>query len=142
MTETAIVAIVSALFGFLGGLVPSVSSALKSRADAKLGAKQVDLDHLRIIIDELQEEIERRKKDQEAERAALEARIVVLETDCTTKDQRIGELEAKLTHLLEERNGLEKKVAALTTYIDLLTKIMQQHNIPVPERKATDELKP
>jgi len=138
MSETAVVAIVSALFGLIGGLATSVPSALKLRAEAKLAAKQSDLDHLRAVIDELQEEIERRKKDRAEERKILEARIQALEDNCDEKDRLIGELETQIHQLTEERSQLEARISALVRYIDLLTEVMQSHNIPVPERKRNE----
>lgn len=133
-SHETIVAMLAALLGFMGGLIPSISSALKNRSDAHISAKKTDLDALRIIIDEMQEDRERVKKDRKDEQERYEKRLILLENGSVEKDRVIDALQETVQELSNDKSCLEEDVSTLATYIDNLTDIMKAHDIPVPAR--------
>lgn len=133
-SHETIVAMLAALLGFMGGLIPSVSLALKNRAEAQITAKKSDLDALRTIIDEMREDREHVKKDRKDEQERYEKRLVLLESGSVEKDRIIDDLQAKVSMLTEEKACLEEDISTLAGYVDELTEIMNRHNIPAPER--------
>lgn len=133
-SHETIVAMLAAVLGFLGGLIPSISLALKNRAEAQVTAKKTDLDALRIIIDEMREDREQVKKDRDDERTRYEKRLSLLEAGSTEKDCVIADLQKKVDVLNDEKICLEEDMSTLAEYIDNLIGIMNRHDIPAPER--------
>jgi chromosome segregation ATPase len=152
LSENLLIGLIGALCGLLGGLASHFVTALKHRGEQKIAAKQSDLDALRAIIDEHQEEIQRLKAERaeawkklEKEQAAYtktaaqqEARILALEQDCETKNKLINSLEKKIAGLIEERDELRTQVTEMVDYIEILIGVMRAHNIPVPERTRSN----
>lgn len=144
LSDAVLVALLGALFGFLGSLLTAVPAAFKARAESRRAAKQTDLDALRQIITELRAERETSRNDYRRLSAELEAervkrrelgeRVEAFENLCDDKDREIEVLRCEVDKLRQELASRDQRIAELVAEVETLRLLMEKHNIKPPER--------